>query len=685
NRRPAPRPPVPARRPARGRLADAAPAVVRAARRARRRAGRRALGGPRRRLRGPALRPRRRGGVRRPRPHRDAHEPRRRLLTRPVARRSQPPRGGSERVAEPAPVRVAPLEERVAPLDGLVRHVRQARRLAREDLLAHEPVVREVERELEHPDRLRRLRRDHSRVLDRERLQVRVVRDLVHRAPLVGVLRRVLPREEEDLPRALLPHLPREVRRPVAAVERPDVRVGLLEPRVLAARDRQVRDAVQRVPAPGRPPVDDRDDDLGHRPDEPLHLEDVQAPHAPRVDGIARVHVAPTVGRGRVLVPGAAADALVAARAERPAAVLGRGPVSREEHGPDVGRHARVVEHAVELVDGVGPERVANLRAVERDAHDRQVAHDGAVRVALDAAVVGDVGEPLEPVDVAPRAGVERLGDLAGEGGGVVGAAHARHGSRCAAGRRARDVVRPRTRPAATTSVPTRGRRPGSSNPSTTDAASAATGSRPARRPARAGPIAASPEYHRRNATAVTTTARKPSAASSPASGTARKGRPARCCAARPSAASWGTASTHAYAETRSAPSVGRSGTARSEKHTSHASAPSASTTPTASPEPPPSTTTTPAVTTTAAASVRAATRRARSAADAASTTGEAPTTAPTSDGSVRAALSTTRTLKPTRPVAARAASRSSARGDGTTQGARRTARTASSTSAATA
>ena len=46
----------------------------------------------------------------------------------------------------------------------------------------------------------------------------------------------------------------------------------------------EVRDDVQRVPAAGRPAVDQRDDDLRHRPDQPLHLEDVQAPGARRVD-----------------------------------------------------------------------------------------------------------------------------------------------------------------------------------------------------------------------------------------------------------------------------------------------------------------------------------------------------------------------------------------------------------------
>ena len=68
---------------------------------------------------------------------------------------------------------------------------------------------------------------------------------------------------------------------------------------------------MQRVPAAGRPPGDDRDDDLGHEPDEALHLEDVQAAGRAPVDGADGLVV-------RVLVAVAAADALVAAASRTP-------------------------------------------------------------------------------------------------------------------------------------------------------------------------------------------------------------------------------------------------------------------------------------------------------------------------------------------------------------------------------
>ena len=76
-----------------------------------------------------------------------------------------------------------------------------------------------------------------------------------------------------------------------------------------------------------------------------------------------------------------------------------------------------MVEHAVQLVDGVRAERVADLGAVERDAHHGQVPGDGAggrLRPApgrANPAVVGEVGEVLEAVDRAPARRVEGVGD----------------------------------------------------------------------------------------------------------------------------------------------------------------------------------------------------------------------------------------------------------------------------------
>src|SRR5699024_11369597 len=73
--------------------------------------------------------------------------------------------GVSVVIREVLPLGRALLQERVPALDRLVGHVGQARGLAGEDLLAHQAVVGEVERELEHPLRGGRLAVDLPRPL----------------------------------------------------------------------------------------------------------------------------------------------------------------------------------------------------------------------------------------------------------------------------------------------------------------------------------------------------------------------------------------------------------------------------------------------------------------------------------------------------------------------------------------
>src|SRR5699024_5377637 len=131
-----------------------------------------------------------------------------------------------------------------------------------------------------------------------------------------------------------------------------------------------------------------------------LHLQDVQPARAGRIDLARLLALVP------VAVP--AADALVAARAECPAAVLGAGAVAGEQHGRNVGTHPGMVQSAVELIHRVRAKGVADLRAVDRDPHHRQVSRGAR---AVHAAVVGDVGE-IEPVHLAPTAGVEQFGHL---------------------------------------------------------------------------------------------------------------------------------------------------------------------------------------------------------------------------------------------------------------------------------
>ena len=74
--------------------------------------------------------------------------------------------------------------------------------------------------------------------------------DHAHRRRLIGA---VVEATKEDLSRLLLPHHAREVGRAKAGVKAGDVRVRLLEDRVLFAGERQVADDVQAVTATDRP------------------------------------------------------------------------------------------------------------------------------------------------------------------------------------------------------------------------------------------------------------------------------------------------------------------------------------------------------------------------------------------------------------------------------------------------
>jgi hypothetical protein len=124
------------------------------------------------------------------------------------------------------------------------------------------------------------------------------------------------------------------------------------------------------------PTGDDRNDHFGHESDQSLHFEDVKTTYTTWINGFFPF----TIG---VLVSVFASDPLIAARAERPTPVLGRGAVTRQEDTTHVCGLACMLECDKHLVDGVGAEGVANLGPVEGDTHS---AH-------LFGAVIGDVGE----------------------------------------------------------------------------------------------------------------------------------------------------------------------------------------------------------------------------------------------------------------------------------------------------
>ena len=225
--------------------------------------------------------------------------------------------GGSEVARVGRPVGLALLEERVAALDGLVGHVRQPGRLAGEDLLADQAVVDGVEGELQHPLRRRALADDLPRPLDAT-ASSSACGTTVDRAHPVHVVGGVVAAEEEDLPGELLADHLREVGAAVAAVEAADVGVGLLEARVLAAGERQVADDVQAVPAAGGPAGDDATTTLGIVRISRWTSRMCSRPPSAVTRRSSTVSAVVALG---VLVARAAADALVAAGAERPAAV----------------------------------------------------------------------------------------------------------------------------------------------------------------------------------------------------------------------------------------------------------------------------------------------------------------------------------------------------------------------------
>jgi hypothetical protein len=104
-----------------------------------------------------------------------------------------------------------------------------------------------------------------------------------------------------------------------------------------------------------------------------------------------------------VLIAISPPDSLITARAEGPAAILGRWPVSGQQNNSDVRGLPSVVQGSEELIDGVGPERIADLRPIDGDPHS-----------ALPLGpVVGDVAE-RESVDRRPTVGIEVLGDHRG-------------------------------------------------------------------------------------------------------------------------------------------------------------------------------------------------------------------------------------------------------------------------------
>ena len=159
-----------------------------------------------------------------------------------------------------------------------------------------------------------------SRIFQTLIFQLCVGHHIINGTHLIHALCIVLLGEEEDFARKLLPNLPRQKRRTVARVERTNSRIGLLKLAVLFGSNGQIRNHVQGMPATRSPPRDQSDHYLGHGTNQALHLQNMQPPSTCRVNRFGGVAAG-------VVVAVAPADALVAARAERPPAIFGGGTV----------------------------------------------------------------------------------------------------------------------------------------------------------------------------------------------------------------------------------------------------------------------------------------------------------------------------------------------------------------------
>ena len=182
-------------------------------------------------------------------------------------------------------------------------------------------------------------------------LQLLERHDGVHESHLHGLVRRVLPAEEPDLPRLLRTHLGGQRGGAEAAVEAAHPGPGLSEAGVVG-RDREVAEHVEHVAAADRVARHHGHDRLGQAP----HLE-VQVGHVEAPDAASARLV---VGQ----VAGVSAHALVAAGAEGQRALAGQ-----HDHA-DSGVLPRLLERPRELHHGLRAEGVAHLGTVDRDLRD---------------------------------------------------------------------------------------------------------------------------------------------------------------------------------------------------------------------------------------------------------------------------------------------------------------------------
>ena len=174
----------------------------------------------------------------------------------------------------------------------------------------------------------------------------------------------------------------------------------------------EIADDIETVPTSRCPPGDGSNNNLGHRANQALNLEDVESSRPRGINlfpslfylcrGLASLNF--------IAVAILAADALVASRTKRIAAVARGGAVPRQNDGGNVTGHSRVIKATVEFINRMWAECIANFRTIEGNANDGQIrAFGGAVdRASGNPTMVGHIGE-LEALNLAPALGVESI------------------------------------------------------------------------------------------------------------------------------------------------------------------------------------------------------------------------------------------------------------------------------------
>ena len=131
---------------------------------------------------------------------------------------------------------------------------------------------------------------------------------------------------------------------------------------MLTTGNSEIAHHVQAVPATHRPARHHADDYLGHESNQALHFQNVEASGARRVDAAG-------IGAVGVLVAVLAANALVSTATKCPAPIFWRWAVAREQHTPNVGALASMVECGEQFINRLRAKCVTHLWPIERDAH----------------------------------------------------------------------------------------------------------------------------------------------------------------------------------------------------------------------------------------------------------------------------------------------------------------------------